>query len=68
MAAVNVHGTRGFTAPSKHFRSSKGEFWFPTSGAHLLLAQMWSAACVFVAGSGAFGCFAISFRNGVRFV
>ncbi|XP_004440822.1 PREDICTED: anosmin-1, partial [Ceratotherium simum simum] len=23
VAAVNVHGTRGFTAPSKHFRSSK---------------------------------------------
>ncbi|XP_043928395.1 anosmin-1 [Protopterus annectens] len=23
IAAVNVHGTRGFTAPSKHFRSSK---------------------------------------------
>uniref|UniRef100_K7FAI0 Anosmin 1 n=1 Tax=Pelodiscus sinensis TaxID=13735 RepID=K7FAI0_PELSI len=22
-AAINVHGTRGFTAPSKHFRSSK---------------------------------------------
>lgn len=25
VAAVNVHGTRGFTAPSKHFRSSRGE-------------------------------------------
>ncbi|XP_047392835.1 anosmin-1 isoform X2 [Sciurus carolinensis] len=25
VAAVNVHGTRGFTAPSKHFRSSKEE-------------------------------------------
>uniref|UniRef100_A0A8L0DPZ5 Anosmin 1 n=1 Tax=Oncorhynchus mykiss TaxID=8022 RepID=A0A8L0DPZ5_ONCMY len=24
VAAVNVHGTRGFTAPSKHFRSSRG--------------------------------------------
>ncbi|MGH0141580.1 UNVERIFIED_CONTAM: hypothetical protein FKN15_004583 [Acipenser sinensis] len=24
VAAVNVHGTRGFPAPSKHFRSSKG--------------------------------------------
>ncbi|KAM6448263.1 anosmin-1 isoform 2-T2 [Liasis olivaceus] len=23
VAAINVHGTRGFTAPSKHFRSSK---------------------------------------------
>lgn len=25
LAAVNVHGTRGFTAPSKHFRSSRGQ-------------------------------------------
>lgn len=25
VAAVNVHGTRGFTAPSKHFRSSRGQ-------------------------------------------
>ncbi|XP_066880082.1 anosmin-1 isoform X4 [Kogia breviceps] len=25
VAAVNAHGTRGFTAPSKHFRSSKEE-------------------------------------------
>uniref|UniRef100_A0A8C7CFN1 Anosmin 1 n=1 Tax=Oncorhynchus kisutch TaxID=8019 RepID=A0A8C7CFN1_ONCKI len=24
VAAVNVHGTRGFTSPSKHFRSSRG--------------------------------------------
>lgn len=29
VAAVNVHGTRGFTAPSKHFRSSKGQPRFP---------------------------------------
>ncbi|XP_017736931.1 PREDICTED: anosmin-1 [Rhinopithecus bieti] len=27
VAAVNVHGTRGFTAPSKHFRSSKVNRW-----------------------------------------
>lgn len=26
VAAVNVHGTRGFTSPSKHFRSSRGQF------------------------------------------
>lgn len=25
VAAINVHGTRGFTAPSKHFHSSKGQ-------------------------------------------
>ena len=29
VAAVNVHGTRGFTAPSKHFRSSKGQSCSP---------------------------------------
>lgn len=29
VAAVNVHGTRGFTAPSKHFRSSKGQSRVP---------------------------------------
>ncbi|VTJ85267.1 Hypothetical predicted protein [Marmota monax] len=29
VAAVNVHGTRGFTAPSKHFRSSKGQSCCP---------------------------------------
>lgn len=29
VAAVNVHGTRGFTAPSKHFRSSKGQWCLP---------------------------------------
>lgn len=29
VAAVNVHGTRGFTAPSKHFRSSKGRCRVP---------------------------------------
>lgn len=29
VAAVNVHGTRGFTAPSKHFRSSKGQYRLP---------------------------------------
>uniref|UniRef100_A0A8C2K523 Anosmin 1 n=1 Tax=Cyprinus carpio TaxID=7962 RepID=A0A8C2K523_CYPCA len=42
VAAVNVHGTRGFTAPSKHFRSSRGEsdrFTVLTGAAlHLLLA------------------------------
>ena len=26
VAAVNVHGTRGFTAPSKHFRSFRGPY------------------------------------------
>ncbi|XP_030057488.1 anosmin-1 [Microcaecilia unicolor] len=30
VAAVNVHGTRGFTAPSKHFRSSKDPSAPPT--------------------------------------
>ncbi|XP_075395882.1 anosmin-1-like [Tenrec ecaudatus] len=30
VAAVNVHGTRGFTAPSKHFRSSRGPAAPPT--------------------------------------
>uniref|UniRef100_A0A8C9T7P3 Anosmin 1 n=1 Tax=Scleropages formosus TaxID=113540 RepID=A0A8C9T7P3_SCLFO len=30
VAAVNVHGTRGFTAPSKHFRSSRDPSAPPT--------------------------------------
>ncbi|KAK9968922.1 hypothetical protein ABG768_027139 [Culter alburnus] len=33
VAAVNVHGTRGFTAPSKHFRSSRDPSPPPTPSA-----------------------------------
>ncbi|KAF7254379.1 Anosmin-1 [Varanus komodoensis] len=32
VAAINVHGTRGFTAPSKHFRSSKAPQYLSSSG------------------------------------
>lgn len=40
VAAVNVHGTRGFTAPSKHFRSSRG----PCLYGHLhVCVCVWSA-------------------------
>uniref|UniRef100_A0A8C1TDW1 Anosmin 1 n=1 Tax=Cyprinus carpio TaxID=7962 RepID=A0A8C1TDW1_CYPCA len=45
VAAVNVHGTRGFTAPSKHFRSSRGEsdrFTVLTGAALHLLLAMWT--------------------------
>ncbi|XP_078218805.1 anosmin-1 isoform X4 [Callithrix jacchus] len=38
VAAVNVHGTRGFTAPSKHFRSSKDPS-APPAPANLRLAN-----------------------------
>ncbi|XP_006892415.1 PREDICTED: anosmin-1-like [Elephantulus edwardii] len=38
VAAVNVHGTRGFTAPSKHFRSSRDPS-APPAPAHLRLAN-----------------------------
>ncbi|KAM4798348.1 uncharacterized protein ACH125_004407 [Urocitellus parryii] len=38
VAAVNVHGTRGFTAPSKHFRSSKDPS-APPAPANLQLAN-----------------------------
>ncbi|XP_054571376.1 anosmin-1 [Eptesicus fuscus] len=38
VAAVNVHGTRGFTAPSKHFRSSRDPS-APAAPAHLRLAN-----------------------------
>lgn len=38
VAAVNVHGTRGFTAPSKHFRSSKDPS-APAAPANLRLAN-----------------------------
>ncbi|XP_054437148.1 anosmin-1 [Pteronotus mesoamericanus] len=37
VAAVNVHGTRGFTAPSKHFRSSRDPS-APPAPANLRLA------------------------------
>ncbi|XP_030161538.1 anosmin-1 [Lynx canadensis] len=38
VAGVNVHGTRGFTAPSKHFRSSKDPS-APPAPANLRLAN-----------------------------
>ncbi|XP_071076347.1 anosmin-1 [Desmodus rotundus] len=38
LAAVNVHGTRGFTAPSKHFRSSRDPS-APPAPANLRLAN-----------------------------
>ncbi|KAM6151446.1 anosmin-1 [Rhynchocyon petersi] len=38
VAAVNVHGTRGFTAPSKHFRSSRDPS-APPAPANLRLAN-----------------------------
>lgn len=45
VAAVNVHGTRGFTAPSKHFRSSKGQCCLPAMALDTSLApgHMWDA-------------------------
>lgn len=75
VAAVNVHGTRGFTAPSKHFRSSRGELPFLLfSGTHLPLCHTQStgsSACFcgrrFLTGVF-LGSFASDFRNGVRFV
>uniref|UniRef100_A0A4W5QVZ8 Anosmin 1 n=1 Tax=Hucho hucho TaxID=62062 RepID=A0A4W5QVZ8_9TELE len=39
VAAVNVHGTRGFTAPSKHFRSSRDPA-APPSPASLRVTNM----------------------------
>uniref|UniRef100_A0A8C7YFC4 Anosmin 1 n=1 Tax=Oryzias sinensis TaxID=183150 RepID=A0A8C7YFC4_9TELE len=39
VAAVNVHGTRGFTAPSKHFRSSRDPA-APPSAANLHVTNM----------------------------
>ncbi|KAL0963619.1 hypothetical protein UPYG_G00308690 [Umbra pygmaea] len=39
VAAVNVHGTRGFTAPSKHFRSSRDPA-APPSPANLRVTNM----------------------------
>ncbi|XP_066562048.1 anosmin-1 isoform X2 [Amia ocellicauda] len=41
VAAVNVHGTRGFTAPSKHFRSSKDPS-APPSPSSLKISNMTS--------------------------
>ncbi len=53
VAAVNVHGTRGFTAPSKHFRSSRGLCVYA-------LMHVCVCVCVYVCGLALCSCLTLT--------